>query len=313
MCEYNSDREIILWGGGIRGIKTEDILYKHGIVIRGFADSNKEGYVISNERKYPVYNIKWIKEHNCQVVISIADNSIVDNIKRLLLEEGIEITTIEQLLYGDTNNLVINNREFIAEYHDKEMQDYFAKAEEQLEIFWNNQSVFKKYFDMLDTRYTVELACGHGRHVHRYIDRSQNIYLVDVSSENITFCKNRFKDEKKIYYIKNDGHTLNNIENSSVTSLFTYDSMVHFEMIDIFDYLRETYRILQPGGKALFHHSNNDGDYMTTFATGTCGRNYMSKDLFGYLVNRAGLKIIAQEEIDWEGHEKLDCLTLVQK
>lgn len=71
MCEYNSDREIILWGGGIRGIKTEDILYKHGIVIRGFADSNKEGYVISNERKYPVYNIKWIKEHNCQVVLQI--------------------------------------------------------------------------------------------------------------------------------------------------------------------------------------------------------------------------------------------------
>ena len=97
----------------------------------------------------------------------------------LLLEEGLEITTIEQLLYGDTNNLVINNREFIAEYHDKEMQDYFENAEEQLEIFWNNQSVFKKYFDMLDTRYTVELACGHGRHVQRYIDRCQEIYLVD--------------------------------------------------------------------------------------------------------------------------------------
>ena len=37
MCENNSDREIILWGGGMRGIKTEDIVYKHGIVIRGRA------------------------------------------------------------------------------------------------------------------------------------------------------------------------------------------------------------------------------------------------------------------------------------
>ncbi len=37
----------------------------------------------------------------------------------------------------------------------------------------------------------------------------------------------------------------------------------------------------------------------------------MSKQLFAYLANCAGLTVIEQREIDWAGEEKLDCIALV--
>ena len=158
----------------------------------------------------------------------------------------------------------------------------------------------------------MELACGRGRHVPHYINDAKEIILVDILQKNIDFCRCRFKDEDKISYYVNNGYDLSEIKSESQTALFTYDAMVHFEMMDIFQYLKETYRILVNGGKALFHHSNNTEDYRVTFLTGTGGRNYMSKQLFAYLANRAGLTVLEQQVIDWSKKD-LDCITLVEK
>lgn len=63
----------------------------------------------------------------------------------------------------------------------------------------------------------------------------------------------------------------------------------------------------------MFHHSNSTEDYRITYSTGTYGRNYMGKELFAYLSNRAGLIVLEQHVIDWNGKSELDCLTLVEK
>ena len=39
----------------------------------------------------------------------------------------------------------------------------------------------------------------------------------------------------------------------------------------------------------------------------------MSKQLFAYLADRAGLEVLEQRVIDWGGKKDLDCLTLVEK
>lgn len=75
----------------------------------------------------------------------------------------------------------------------------------------------------------------------------------------------------------------------------------------------ETKRILRKGGKALFHHSNNTDRYDVTFSSGRHGRNYMSKQLFAHLADRAGLRVVEQHVIDWAGEKELDCVTLVEK
>lgn len=168
-------------------------------------------------------------------------------------------------------------------------------------------------FDKLNITKVVELACGRGRHVPCYISKTHEIALVDILEKNIDYCKSRFSKETKIRYYVNNGYSLDELESDSYTAIFTYDSMVHFELLDIFSYLKETYRILQSGGRGLFHHSNNTKDYRLTFSTAMDGRNYMSKDLFAYLANRAGLIVLEQNIIDWNGNPELDCLTLVEK
>lgn len=114
-------------------------------------------------------------------------------------------------------------------------------------------------------------------------------------------------------YYHNNGFNLEKLQDNSYTALFTYDSMVHFEMMDVKEYLQDIYRVLRRGGKALFHHSNYSADYKADFAHAPHARCFMNKDLFAYLANRVGFKILSQEVIDWYGISNLDCITLVEK
>ena len=222
--------------------------------------------------------------------------------------------SVEQVLKTD-KDLIVNNRNFIAEYHEIEMDDYFKEAEnkDSLDVFWSENSEFFKLFQQLDTSKIVELACGRGRHVDYYITNTNEVVLVDILEKNIACCQQRFLENEKIKYYQNNGYDLSKLDSGSYTAVFSYDAMVHFEMMDIFNYLKETERILVDGGRALFHHSNNSKDYRVTFSTGLHGRNYMSKGLFAHLAHRAGLQVISQSIIDWGTGKNLDCITLLEK
>lgn len=305
----------IIYGAGIRGKKVYDLLRKENVNVKYFCDKRAkeidsvdiDGIIVPVITYEKLINLK-----SCQVIMGIADGNVCEEVVGKLVSDGIEVVQIEELLYTGSDNIVDNNRQFIKDYHLKEMQDYFVAAEKGLDVFWAADSVFFEFFKELDLTNVVELACGHGRHVNRYKENSDSIILVDILSDNIEYCKKRFVGENKIIYYVNSGYDLSEIDSESQTSLFTYDAMVHFEMLDIFNYLKETCRILKNGGMALFHHSNNTENYKVTFSTGTNGRNYMSKDLFAYLCNRAGLNVIEQKVIDWN-HPQLDCITLVRK
>lgn len=59
----------------------------------------------------------------------------------------------------------------------------------------------------------------------------------------IPMCREHRKENNDEYF---DG-----AEDSKYSALFTYDSMVHFEMMDVYEYLKDIYRVLQDGGKEL--------------------------------------------------------------
>ncbi len=310
-------KNVILYGAGQRGKYYASVLYEHGIEIAGFCDSYKTGNVVveweGGEIYKPIFNMGDIDCKKYSVIIAIADNKHFEEVRKKVAEHKIDIITLEQILFKGKNSIEAN-RDFIAESHINRMNEYFelAEKEEYLEVFWGKHSLFYELFQKLNLERVVELACGRGRHVQKYIMYAQNIVLVDILEKNINFCKKRYKSESKVQYYVNNGYDLSHIPTNSCTALFTYDAMVHFEMLDIFQYLKETKRILVKGGKALFHHSNNTEDYRVTFSTGKHGRNYMNKQLFAYLANRAGLTVIEQYEIDWGGEKKLDCITLVE-
>lgn len=145
------------------------------------------------------------------------------------------------------------NRDFCAFYHISDMDSYFNIAEKNgLDTFWNDTSIFYEMFRQLDISYIIELACGRGRHVDKYKSDAKKIVLVDILQKNIDICKERFGGDLKIQYYKNDGYDLKQLEDEAYTALFSYDAMVHFEMMDIYSYLKDIYRVLKKGGEFYF-------------------------------------------------------------
>ncbi len=305
--------KIILYGLGKRGkgiyeylkcIGCEDIIY-------GFCDRRaKEIEEIWMGKK--VYLPKEIEE-DVKYCITLIDNDKRKEIQNIIGKENcIEFGELADLLNIDR---VKFNRDFCAFYHIDNMNSYFEQAENEQEIgmFWNFDTKFYDMFQKLDLSKVIELACGHGRHVTHYLDRASEITLVDILQENIDFCRERLGENKKIKFYKNNGYDLEELNSDEYSALFTYDAMVHFEMMDIYQYLKDIYRVLKKGGKALFHHSNNTDDYKGSFFSSVHGRSFMNKEIFAYLAYRVGFIVLEQSVIDWAGVKGLDCLTLLEK
>jgi ubiquinone/menaquinone biosynthesis C-methylase UbiE len=198
---------------------------------------------------------------------------------------------------------------------DWKQSDYYERAEHSVAQFWDERGHFRPMFAQLNLAHVLELACGHGRHVPHYLGRADRITLVDVNEENISFCRNRFQDEK-ISFLRNDGRSLEGIEDKSVTGIFCYDAMVHFELFDVYFYLQEASRVLTPGGFVLLHHSNYTGEPENKYKSNPHWRNFMSAEIFRYLASRSGLVTTSQRKIDWGSRRKhiaLDCVSLAQK
>ncbi len=304
---------LYIFGAGAMGEKYAQLLRENKVEINGFIDTYKKGEITVGENLYPIVPIEQVGSEDI-IVVSILDIKTREDIIKNIEEKGLCHKDIAELLYCE-NEDEEKKRRLIGDYHFTQMDDYFESAEsnENTGIFWDQSSLFKKMFNKLDTEICVEIACGRGRHVPFYINNCKQVILVDIQRNNIELCKKRFSEYNIIKYYCNNGQDLKEIVDESVTCVFSYDSMVHFEMIDIYSYLKEMRRILKQNGMALIHHSNNTEDYRIDFTTGKNGRNYMSADLFAYLAHRAGLKVVEQHIIDWANCKNLDCITLLQK
>jgi SAM-dependent methyltransferase len=201
----------------------------------------------------------------------------------------------------------------VSPYYDR------AEKEDWMDAFWNPRGRFRPLFDGLHTRTVVELACGRGRHTAHILgtpelcDRLKDIYLMDVNEENITSCVERFCDVPFVHPMVNTGYDFQPLKDRSVTAIFCYDAMVHFECDAVMSYLEDAYRILVPGGRALFHHSNYDQAPGAKEFANPHWRNFMSKNLFAHIAIRAGFKILQQFLMDWDEMRNLDCISLIEK
>ena len=305
-------KKVILWGCGDGGQYAFENL-KDKLNIVAFGDNSPQKIGSTYMGKSVLSSELVISDYKDAVILNTIMSKTHQEVKQELCKKG-----IKNPIYQYTDFLEINSvedrRNECADFHTNHMEKYFLNAEEQenIDIFWSNSSPFKHLFDKLDITEVVELACGRGRHVPQYIEKADSIILADILQKNIDFCKERFQGIDKIKYYTKSGCDLEEIENNSVTAIFSYDAMVHFESIDVYHYLQETYRILKPGGMALFHHSNNSKDYKATFLSGECGRNYMSMGLFAHFADRAGLEVVQQMEYKWTD-SLTDGITLLKK
>lgn len=204
-----------------------------------------------------------------------------------------QIVAKESLLWGDDVGVA---------YHEAASKDMDRHWDE---VVWPVLSAQE-----IDYTRTVDFACGRGRNTEKLCDLATSITMVDVNPENIDYCREKFANCPQIDFALCNGYELTGIADDSVTFLYSFDSMVHFDLELIISYLYEFERVLRPGGTAFIHHSNYTGSPGADFQQNPHWRNFMSADLFRHVATRAGLEVVRQDVIGWGGVSQLDCLTL---
>ena len=202
-----------------------------------------------------------------------------------------------------------------------EESPYYEDAEEWTWLFWSPEHPFRVLFDQLDLTDVLELACGHGRHaqfaLENFPDKIASMTIMDVLESNIEYCKSRLSAHNKVSILANNGADFQPVKDSSLTAIFCYDAMVHFNHEVVKSYLQDTFRVLRVGGGALFHHSNYSSDPKRHFGQNPHARAFLSAEIFKEYAVKSGLKVCEQFIMPWGGGkgkvENLDCISLVVK
>jgi ubiquinone/menaquinone biosynthesis C-methylase UbiE len=192
---------------------------------------------------------------------------------------------------------------------------YFASAEDDswTKHFWSDESTFRERFDRLDLTNVLELACGTGRHTAQFVERAGTAYLADTSVDALDEAKQRFANANNVVVLPpGDGMHIPLDADGSLTAIFSYDAMVHFELECIASYVAESARLLAPGGMALLHHSAYEENPGGTIADNPGWRNFMPQVLFNHFALRNGFEIVDQFTVDWSAPGS-DCLSLLRK
>jgi SAM-dependent methyltransferase len=195
---------------------------------------------------------------------------------------------------------------------------YFIDAESAIAKQWNG--IIYPIIKDLNFSSILDLACGHGRNSEYLRRLTKQLHLVDINQSCIEACHERFGDEMegtRIFYHVTDGNHLGMIPNASISLVYTWDSMVHFDKLVVKDYVNEIGRVLMPGGSAFLHHSNYgsvapDSDWAHNAGT----RSDMSAVLMRDYAKEAGLEVTRQDiqgiKEGW-GMDGLDCVTLLRR
>ena len=196
---------------------------------------------------------------------------------------------------------------------------YYETAEQWTHLFWKQDAIFKIYFDQIDVSNSAELACGHGRHseqlLQKYANRVSHLYCLDVIESNVDFTRKRLSSFSNVECLLIAGRDFQPIPSDSLTSIFCYDAMVHFNPDVVQSYLADAFRVLMPGGRALFHHSNLDAPKtgVSGYAQNPHARNHMPFNLFESFVAEAGLRILEAQAIRWGQLPNLDRISLLER
>jgi hypothetical protein len=195
---------------------------------------------------------------------------------------------------------------------------YYDEAERYMAWQWENliYSVIKDK----DFSRVLELAPGHGRNTELLRHLSREIHLVDVNQTCIDACKERFGNEKdgcRFFYYVNDGNFLPQMRDESISFVYSFDSMVHFDKLVVRDYITEFARVMKQGATGFIHHSNLGSRLPNSdWAKNHGSRSDVSAEGFKTYCESVGLKVTYQRLMgpaEGVSVQDLDCLTIFEK
>lgn len=109
------------------------------------------------------------------------------------------------------------------------------------------------YVEPADT--VVELGVGGGKTAALLRKHCRELVCADISAEMLAATRKRLGDDG-VSYVKLDGRSLSPIGAESADVFFCFDTMVHIEPRDIFNYLTQIPLLMRGKRLCLLHHTN---------------------------------------------------------
>lgn len=191
--------------------------------------------------------------------------------------------------------------------------EYYDTAEAYASAQWCTIESFLKEPFNPDLSVVLDFACGRGRIAERFAAISGRLICVDISQEAIAACRRRLAGRSDVECLVNGNGSIP-VSSNSITFLYSWDSMVHFNNSELEEYCVEFQRILKPGGTGLIHHSNyaalsaEDRPWQANPES----RAFVSAEDVRRIAEQHGLTIVKQQVIDWS-QANLDCITVFKK
>lgn len=101
----------------------------------------------------------------------------------------------------------------------------------------------------------LEIGIGGGKTAALLLKYCQSLICADISTQMLQTTRNRL-GEDRISYVKLDGLSLEGVNPGSIDVCFCYDTMVHIEPRDIFNYLTQIPALMRGDRLCVFHHTN---------------------------------------------------------
>jgi len=148
----------------------------------------------------------------------------------------------------------------------------------------------------------MELSPGGGRFTSELLRYASKMALVDMSSDCIEVCRERFRYfPTRISYHVNDGTSLAAVEGAQFDLIACYDSMVHMHPTVIEGYVRQMAGLVRANGVIWLDHSG-----MGRRESGH--RTAMTAETMREIAARAGLRVVDQTfRNDW------DCVSVLRR
>jgi ubiquinone/menaquinone biosynthesis C-methylase UbiE len=172
----------------------------------------------------------------------------------------------------------------------------------------------EEYSSMIESRYisphinaedrVLEIGVGGGKTSALLKKHCGDLVCADISTEMLKATRERLGDAG-VHYVKLDGIRLSGIRARSVDVCFCFDTMVHMEPRDIFNYLSQIPVLMRGKRLCVFHHTNTLSElgwkrFLSEWDKNLMGRSggsfsVMTNDLMARFIEHLGYEVISKD------------------
>ncbi|MEX2032757.1 MAG: class I SAM-dependent methyltransferase, partial [Dehalococcoidia bacterium] len=160
--------------------------------------------------------------------------------------------------YWDTTDLNTAKFERVSVFHDIEQLSPTARDARWREVTESGMAKILERVESPAPDWSVlDIGCGVGRMLRPMSEQFEKVIGIDISPAMINFAREELADRPNVELHVGNGQDLSVIADNSIDLVYSVYAFQHFPRRSIVDnYLKETRRVLKPGGIAVIQTWN---------------------------------------------------------